>query len=61
MQIISNDKTVRGDKVQGLNDFNSQYLTTQAKKGEQIASMMPVFKKVFDLMGEDIIELSTKN
>ena len=32
MQIISNDKTVRSDTIQDLNEFNSQSLTTQAKK-----------------------------
>ena len=41
MQIISNDKTVRSDIVQGLNDFNSQSSSKQAKKGEQLVSMMP--------------------
>ena len=34
MQIISNDKTVRGNTVQVLEDFNSQSLATQAKNGE---------------------------
>ena len=42
IQIISNDKTVRNDTVQDLKEFNKQYLTTQAKKGEQLVSMMPV-------------------
>ena len=32
MQIISNDKTVRGNTVQYLEDFNSQSSATQAKK-----------------------------
>ena len=41
MQIISNDKTVRNDTIQGLKEYNSQSLTTQAKKGEQLVSMMP--------------------
>ena len=35
MQIISNDKTVRSDTVRVSKEFNSQSLTTQAKKGEQ--------------------------
>ena len=34
MQTISNDKTVRNDTVQGLKDFNSQSLATQAKEGD---------------------------
>ena len=61
MQIISNDKTVRNDTVQDLKEFNSQYLATQAKKGEQIVSMMPAIKKPFNLIGDDIVELSTEN
>ena len=40
MQIISNDKTGRNDTIQDLKDFNQQSLTTLAKKGEQLVSMM---------------------
>ena len=61
MQTISNGKTLRSDTIQDLNDFNSRSLTTQATKGEQLISLMPDTNKAFDLMGEDIIELSTKN
>ena len=61
MQIISNDKTVRNDTVQDLKDFNSQSLATQGKKGEQLVSMMPAIKKAFNLLGDDIVELSTEN
>ena len=61
MQIISNDKTVRNDTIQDLNEFNSQSLTTQAKKREQLVSLMPAIKKPFNLMGDDIVEISTKN
>ena len=61
MQLSSNDKTVRNDTIQDLKDFNQQSLTTQAKKGEQLVSMMPAVKKAFNLMGDDIIELSTEN
>ena len=60
MQIFSNDQTARSDTVQGLGDFNSQSPATQANKGEEIVSMMPVFKKAFDLLGDDIVELSTE-
>ena len=52
MQIISNDKTVRSDTIQDLKEFNSQSLTTQVKKGEQLVSMVPAIKKVFNLMGD---------
>ena len=61
MQIISNDKTVRNNTIQDLKDFNQQSLTTQSKKGEQLVSMMPDIKKAFDLMGDDIVDLSTEN
>ena len=61
MQIISNDNTIRNDIVQDLKEFNQQSLTTQAKKGEQLVSMMPAVKKAFDLLGDDIIDLSTEN
>ena len=47
MQIISIDKTVRSDTIEDLKDFISQSLTTQAKRGEQLASMMPAIKKIF--------------
>ena len=46
MQIISTDKTVKKDTIQDLKEFNSQSLTTQAKKGEQLVSMMPAIKRL---------------
>ena len=45
MQIVSKDQTVRSNTVQYLKDFNSQALATQAKKGQQLVSMMPANKK----------------
>ena len=60
MNIIPNDKTVRNDTVQDLKEFNSQSLATQAKRGEQLVNMMPAIKKAFDLMGDDIVDLSTE-
>ena len=61
MQLISNDNTVRNDTIQDLKEFNQQSLTTQAKKGEQLTAMMPAIKKAFNVLGDDIIELSTEN
>ena len=61
MEIISNDQTIRSETVQDLKDFNCQSLTTQAKKGEQLVFMMPAIKKTFNLLGDDLIELSTEN
>ena len=60
IQLISNDKTVRNDTIQDLKEFNSLSLATQAKKGEQLVSMMPAIKKAFNLLGDDIVELSTE-
>ena len=47
MQISSNDKSVRNDTIEDLKDFNSQSLSTRAKKGEQLVAMMPAIKKSF--------------
>ena len=61
MQKISTDKTVRNDTIENLKDFNSQSLSTRAKKGEQLVSMKPATKKAFTLLVDDILELSTEN
>ena len=61
MQLISTDQAVRNDTIQDLKDFNQQSLSTQAKKGEQLTSMMSAIKKAFNLLGDDIIELSVEN
>ena len=58
IQIFSYDKTVRKDTVQDLKEFNSQSLSTQAKEGEQQVSMMSAIKKAFNLLGDDIVDLS---
>ena len=61
MQIISNDKTVRKDTIQDLKDFNQQSSPTQAKKDEQLVSIMPATKKALILLGDDIVKLSVEN
>ena len=61
LQFISNDQTVRSDAVQDSKEFNPQSIATQAKKGEQLVSMMPAIKKAFYSMCDDIVELSTEN
>ena len=60
-KLFKNDKTLRSITVQSLNDFNAQSSTRQARKGEQLVSLTPAIKKAFDLLGDDIIELSTEN
>ena len=61
MQFISIDQTVRSDTLQDLEDFNSQSLVTQAEKVEQLVSMMPAIKTVFELSGDDMVEFSREN
>ena len=61
MQLISSDQTVRNNTIEDSKEFSSQSLTTQAKKGEQLVSMMPAIKKAFNLLGDGIIDLSTEN
>ena len=61
MQIISNDNSVRNDTIQDLKEFNQQSLTTQAKNGEQLVSMMLAIKKAFNLMGDGIVDLAVEN
>ena len=51
---------MRSDTAQNLKEFNSQYLTTQAKEGEQLVSMLPAIKKSFNVMGKDIVEIHTE-
>ena len=61
MQKSSTDKTVRNNIIEYLKEFNTQSLNTQAKKGEQLVAMMPAIKKASNLLGDDIVELSTEN
>ena len=61
MQIGSTNQKVRDNTIQDLKDFNQQSLSTRAKKGEQLVSMMPAIKEPFTLMGNDIVDLSTEN
>ena len=61
LQVNSKDHIVRIDTEQDLKDFNSQSPTTQAKKGEQLFSMMPAMEKTSDLIrnDNDIVKIST--
>ena len=61
IQLVKNDQSVRDNAILELKEFNAQSLTTQAKKGEQLITMMPAIKKAFNLMGDDIIELDAEN
>ena len=61
IQIGSTNQKVRNNTIQDLKDFNQQSLSTRAKKGEQLVSMMPAIKEAFTLLGNDIVDLSTEN
>ena len=61
IQLVQNDKNCTRQYSIRIKEFNNQSLTTQAKKGEQLISMMPAIKKAFNLMGDDIIELDAEN
>ena len=61
MQTISTDKSVRSDTLEDLKEFKCHFLPTQAKKGEQIVSMMPAIKKNLIVSGDDIVGLHTEN
>ena len=61
MQVFSTDKTVRSDTIQDLKEFDNQSLETQARKGEQLVSMMIRIKKAFKLLGDEIVDLTTEN
>ena len=52
---------LRNDTIEDFKEFNSQSLTTQTEKGEQLVPMMPAIKKTFNLLGDDIVDLSTEN
>ena len=58
-QFISISQTVRSNTGQDFKEFNSQSQETQAKKGEQIISIIPAIETVFDFLDGDIVELST--
>ena len=61
MQVISFDQSKRCDTIEDLKELSSQSSATQAKKGEQFVSMMLAIKKAFDLLRDDIADLSTKS
>ena len=61
MQIGSINQKDRNNTIQDLKDFNQQSLSTRARKGEQLVSIMPAIKEAFTLMGNDIVDLSTEN
>ena len=46
LQIIPIHNTVIYDTMQDLKEFNKQSLATQARKGEQLVSMIPAIKRL---------------
>ena len=61
LQNFSNDRTIKSKTVNDSKIFRPQSLATQVKKGEELVSMIPAFKKAFDLMGDGIKLFSTEN
>ena len=61
LQFISNDETLRSKTIKDSEDSNSHSLYTQAQKREQLVAMMPSIKKAFNLLRDDLVELSTGN
>ena len=55
IQRVAADKTVRNDTIQDLKAYNSQPLSTQAKR-RTISFNESCYKKAFNLMGDDIVE-----
>ena len=45
IQLTANDKAVRSGTVHDLKEINNQFSATQAKKGEQLVSMMLAIEK----------------
>ena len=60
MQFFSNDHRVRSETMKDLKGFNFRSLSTQVKKREQLVAMTPANKRAIDLLGEDIVDLSTE-
>ena len=58
---VFKDQTVKSNTTQGLKDRNTQSLSTQAKKAEQLVAMMQLIRKALALLGDDIVELPTEN
>ena len=61
MQTNSTDETVISEIIEDIKEFNSQSLSLRARKGEQLVSMMPAFKKASNLSGDDMVEIHTEN
>ena len=61
MQIISSEKNVESNTVQGLKVFNFQSLAKQAKNGEQLVYITPFIEKAFGILGDHIVQLSIDN
>ena len=49
------------EKMQVLKVSNSPFLASQAKKREQLNSMMPSIENVFDLMVDWILDFTAEN
>jgi predicted metalloprotease with PDZ domain len=60
-ELVKTNNEVKKEIIENIKDFKKQSLATQAKKGEELVAMMPAVKKAFNIMADDIYELSTEN
>ena len=61
MEIISTDEFVRSDAILDLKEIQLTIFIESSQKRDQLTSMMPDIEEAFDLMGVDIVDLSTEN
>ena len=61
MPFNSNDKTVWSITKNDWKDFESHFLATQAKKGEQLVCKTPSIKEAFGLICDDVAKSTTDN
>ena len=62
IQLATNDEIIREETIRDLKDYNSKSLLTQSKRGENLVAMLSANKKKIQyLLGDEIIELGTRN
>ena len=61
LQILKENKNVRQEGIQAVNEFRKENLSNQAKQGEKLVAIMPGVKAAFEMMTDEIYELGTEN
>ena len=57
----SNDKDKGQETIRDLTAKESRAKLTQSKKGEDLVAMLQTNRKRFDIMGDEIMQVNTKN